>query len=73
MAGNATQPSAQSAADALQGVTFNPDLTENLSGVFDSTAPDAYALSAYSYFVTQCVPKQARRRTSLATAAARSP
>ena len=38
---------------------MNVDLTENLSGVFDDTASDAYPLSAYSYFVTQCVPAEA--------------
>lgn len=55
-AGDAVQPTAQNAADALQGATLNADLTQNLSGVFDETAPDAYPLSAYSYLVTQCVP-----------------
>lgn len=58
-AGDAAQPSAEDSADALQGVQFHKDLTENLTGVFDDTASDAYPLSAYSYFVTQCVPKQA--------------
>ncbi len=38
---------------------MNPDLTENLTGVFDEAAGDAYPLSGYSYLVTQCVPAQA--------------
>ena len=44
---------------ALEGATLRPDLTENLSGVFDDGPADAYPISAYSYFVTQCVPAQA--------------
>ena len=36
-AGNAVQPTAEDAAVALKGATLNPDLTENLSGVFDDT------------------------------------
>ena len=59
-AGNAVQPTAEDAAVALEGATLNPDLTENLSGVFDDTVGDAYPLSAYSYLVTQCVQKQAK-------------
>ena len=58
-AGNAVAPTAENSVQALEGATLNPDLTENLSGVFDNTAADAYPLSAYSYFVTQCVQKQA--------------
>ena len=58
-AGNAVQPTSQNTVEALQGATLNADLTENLGGVFDDTASDAYPLSAYSYLVTQCVPTQA--------------
>ncbi len=58
-AGEAVQPTAKDTAKALQGVTLNAHLIENLSGVFANTAPDAYPLSEYSYFVAQCVPKQA--------------
>ncbi len=58
-AGNAVQPTAVNSVEALQGATLHPNLTENLSGVFDNKAGNAYPLSAYSYFVTQCVPKQA--------------
>ena len=35
------------------------DLTQNLAGVYTNTNPDAYPLSAYSYFIAQCVPSQA--------------
>jgi phosphate transport system substrate-binding protein len=59
-AGNAVQPTAEDSAVALEGATLNPDLTQNLSGVFDDPAADAYPLSSYSYLVTQCVQKQAK-------------
>jgi phosphate transport system substrate-binding protein len=55
-AGNAVQPTAENAVEALQGATLNADLTENLGGVFDDTAGDAYPLSSYSYFVAPCSP-----------------
>jgi phosphate transport system substrate-binding protein len=58
-AGNAVQPTAENGDEALQGATLNSDLTENLTGVFDSTAGDAYPLSGYSYLVTQCDPSLA--------------
>ena len=57
--GNATRPSPENAVVALQGATLNADLTENLDGVFDNTAPDAYPLSSYSYFVAPCSPSLA--------------
>jgi phosphate transport system substrate-binding protein len=59
-AGDAVQPTAENSVQALEGATLNSDLTQNLSGVFDESAPDAYPLSAYSYLVTQCVQKQAK-------------
>ncbi len=58
-AGDATQPTAENAVAALQGATLNADLTENLSGVFDNTAADAYPLSSYSYFIAPCSPSLA--------------
>jgi phosphate transport system substrate-binding protein len=58
-AGEAVQPTSKDAAAALQGVTFNAHLVEDLSGVFVNAAADAYPVSEYSYFVAQCVPKQA--------------
>jgi phosphate transport system substrate-binding protein len=61
-AGAAVQPTAQSTAEALQGVIFNSHLMENLGGVFVNATADAYPLSEYSYFVAQCVPKQAAKQ-----------
>ncbi len=61
-AGVAVQPTAENAAAALQGVTFNSHLMENLGGVFVNATTDAYPLSEYSYFVTQCVPRQAAKQ-----------
>ena len=58
-AGNAVQPSAENGIEALSGATLNADLTENLGGVFTSTASDAYPLSSYSYFVAPCSPSLA--------------
>jgi phosphate transport system substrate-binding protein len=59
-AGNGVQPTAENSVEALEGATLNADLTQNLSGVFDNAAANAYPLSAYSYVVTQCVQKQAK-------------
>jgi phosphate transport system substrate-binding protein len=58
-AGDGVQPTAANASQALQGATLNADLTENLSGVFDNTAADAYPVSSYSYFVAPCSPSLA--------------
>jgi phosphate transport system substrate-binding protein len=58
-AGAAVQPTADSTAAALQGAIFNAHLIENLGDVFTNTTANAYPLSEYSYFVAQCVPKQA--------------
>ena len=55
-AGDAVQPTAENGIEALQGATLNADLSENLTGVFDDTAADAYPLSSYSYFVAPCSP-----------------
>jgi phosphate transport system substrate-binding protein len=53
-AGNAVQPYAQNISSALETATLRPDLSQELSGVYASTNPDAYPISAYSYMVTQC-------------------
>jgi phosphate transport system substrate-binding protein len=58
-AGDAVQPTAENGIEALQGATLNADLSENLTGVFDDTAADAYPLSSYSYFVAPCSPSLA--------------
>ena len=58
-AGNAVQPNSYNVSVALTAAVLYSDLTQNLGGVYTSTDPNAYPLSAYSYFVGQCVPSQA--------------
>src|SRR5262249_36857774 len=50
------QPYAQNISAALEAATLRPDLSQELSGVYVSTNPLAYPISAYSYIVTQCTP-----------------
>jgi phosphate transport system substrate-binding protein len=52
--GNWVQPYAQNISAALESATLRPDLSQELSGVYESPNPEAYPLSAYSYVVTQC-------------------
>ena len=40
-------------AVALTHATLNPDLTQNLVGVYNAPEPDAYPMSSYSYLITQ--------------------
>jgi len=47
-------PYAQNISAALEGAKLRPDLSQELSGVYASTNPEAYPISAYSYMVTQC-------------------
>ncbi|MGZ4715716.1 MAG: substrate-binding domain-containing protein, partial [Acidimicrobiales bacterium] len=49
-------PYAQNISSALEGAHLNPDLSQELSGVYNSPNADAYPISAYSYIVTQCAP-----------------
>ncbi len=58
-AGIAQQPSSYNVAVALTGAILYSDLTQNLAGVYTNTNPDTYPISAYSYFIAQCVPSQA--------------
>lgn len=53
-AGEWVQPYAQNIAAALESASLRPDLSQELSGVYASTNPLAYPISAYSYIVTQC-------------------
>ena len=39
-------------ATALQHATLNPDLTQNLTGVYNAPEADAYPMSSYSYLIT---------------------
>jgi phosphate transport system substrate-binding protein len=59
-AGNAVLPYAQNISAALESATLRPDLSQELSGVYDSPNTEAYPLSAYSYMVTQCAPSGER-------------
>ncbi len=47
-------PYAENISAALEGAALRPDLSQELSGVYNSTNPMAYPISAYSYVVTQC-------------------
>lgn len=58
-AGYAVQPTAYNVATALTTAILYSDLTQNLSNVYTNPDPDAYPISAYSYFLAQCVPSQA--------------
>jgi phosphate transport system substrate-binding protein len=48
------QPYAENISAALESAALRPDLSQELSGVYNSGNPLAYPLSAYSYLVTQC-------------------
>jgi phosphate transport system substrate-binding protein len=58
-AGVAVQPSAYNVAVALTGAILYADLTQNLAGVYTNPNPNTYPISAYSYFIAQCVPSEA--------------
>ena len=58
-AGVPVQPASYNVAVALTGAILYSDLTQNLGGVYTNPNPNAYPISAYSYFVAQCVPSQA--------------
>ena len=53
-AGQAVLPYAENISAALETAALRPDLSQELSGVYNSTNPIAYPISAYSYIVTQC-------------------
>jgi phosphate transport system substrate-binding protein len=52
--GNWVLPYAQNIASALLDAQLRPDLSQELSGVYNSARADAYPISAYSYLVTMC-------------------
>jgi phosphate ABC transporter phosphate-binding protein len=67
-AGYFTQPSPENVAIALKGATLNPDLTQNLSGVYNNSNPNAYPVSSYSYLIvptTTAKPFSADKGTTL--------
>jgi phosphate transport system substrate-binding protein len=45
------EPTANSVAVALLGAKINEDLTQDLTGVYNSADPRAYPLSSYSYMI----------------------
>lgn len=52
--GQAVLPYAENISAALESAKLREDLSQELSGVYNSTNPIAYPISAYSYIVTQC-------------------
>ncbi len=54
-AGYYVEPTYQSVAVALMGAKINPDLTQNLDGVYNNPDPRTYPMSSYSYMI---VPNQ---------------
>lgn len=55
-AGQWILPYSANISAALESARLRPDLSQELSGVYNSTNPAAYPISAYSYLVTQCAP-----------------
>jgi hypothetical protein len=60
--GNAVQPTSVNDATALEKAILYSDLTQNLTGVYTNTLPNAYPISSYSYLVTPCSPALAARQ-----------
>ncbi len=58
--GNWVQPYAANISAALQSAVLAPDTSQNLDGVYTSTNPLAYPISAYSYILFQCAPTSDR-------------
>jgi phosphate transport system substrate-binding protein len=58
--GNWVQPFAVNISAALASAQLAADTSQNLSGVYTSTNPLAYPISAYSYILVQCAPTPAR-------------
>jgi phosphate transport system substrate-binding protein len=58
--GNWVQPFAVNISAALSSAQLSPDTSQDLSGVYTSTNPLAYPISAYSYILVQCAPTSSR-------------
>jgi len=58
--GNWTQPFAKNIAAALKSAVLAPDTSQTLVGVYNSTTPTAYPMSAYSYILYQCATTPTR-------------
>jgi phosphate transport system substrate-binding protein len=57
--GAAVQPTSLNVAVALEKAILHQDLTQDLTNVYTNNLPQAYPLSAYSYFVSPCSPNLA--------------
>jgi phosphate transport system substrate-binding protein len=58
--GQWVQPYAANISAALSSAQLAPDTSQDLSGVYASTNPLAYPISAYSYILVQCAPNPSR-------------
>ncbi len=58
--GNWVQPFAVNISAALASAQLSADTSQDLSGVYTSTNPQAYPISAYSYILVQCAPNSSR-------------
>jgi phosphate transport system substrate-binding protein len=58
--GDWVQPFAVNISAALASAQLSPDTSQDLSGVYASTNPQAYPISAYSYILVQCAPNSSR-------------
>jgi phosphate transport system substrate-binding protein len=58
--GNWVQPYAVNISAALQSAQLAADTSQDLTGVYTSSNPAAYPISAYSYILVQCAPNSAR-------------
>lgn len=58
--GNWVQPYADNIAAALQSAVLAPTTSQTLAGVYTSTNPLTYPISAYSYILYQCAPTPTR-------------
>ncbi|MGO8871390.1 MAG: substrate-binding domain-containing protein [Acidimicrobiales bacterium] len=68
--GHAVQPTSLNVATALEAAILHADLTQDLTNVYTNPLPNAYPLSAYSYFVTPCSPQLAGAQSPPTTCAA---
>jgi phosphate transport system substrate-binding protein len=59
-AGEWVLPYAENISAALESARLRPDLSQDLTGVYTSSNPLAYPISAYSYITTQCVASSDR-------------
>jgi phosphate transport system substrate-binding protein len=54
------QPYAVNISAALASAQLSPDTSQDLTGVYTSSNPLAYPISAYSYILVQCAPNPSR-------------